>query len=262
MYYILIRMNSSFLRISSAERLNKNDPVSNFTVSIGNDANLQKITMIAVKEVTIPNTQYNINATNNVLRLEYIEGNVIETVVPPGQYDITSLITYINSQIGFAMTLAQDPNTKKIKATHAGGLDYYFVKTNNSINTVLGLNILAGEHFNISYDGGTVFPNLPDLTSGIARNFYVSSNTLSDGNSMISPTLPKMGIIAVVPNTANFGSITYYNSNEQKLDEIYYPSQIHGKNLTSIDLQLRNIDGSYVDLNGLDWSILIKVYYN
>ena len=89
---------------------------------------------------------------------------------------------------------------------------------------------------------------LPDLTG--SRNFYVGSNTLSDGNSMISPTLPKMGIIAVVPNTSNFGSISYYNSNEQKLDEIFYPSQIHGKNVTSIDLQLRNLDASFVDLNG------------
>ena len=248
-------MNSSFLRISSAERINQNDPVSNFNVSIGNDASLQKVTMIAVKEVTIPNTQYNIRANyNNVLYIEY--SGSFEYTIPAGQYNISNLITALNNSQSY-VEFGQNPISGIIE-----------VKTNSFPGCMLVngaypiIKQLGGENlYNVPLSViKSAFSKLPDLAG--SRNYYVSSSSLSDGNSMISPTLPKMGIIVVVPNTANFGNITYYNSNEQKLDEIYYPSQIHGKNLTSIDLQLRNLDGSFVDLNGLDWSILIKVYYN
>ena len=243
-------MNSSFLRISSAERINQNDPVSNFTVSIGNDANLQKVSMIAVKEVTIPNSQYNIRANyNNVL---YLSSGVF--ILPGGQYSASSLINALND-LQSNVEFSQDPLTYKIEVISGSGSTII-----NGPYSVI--KQMGGENL---YDipltsAKSTFSKLPDLTG--SRNFYVSSNILSDGNSMISPTLPKMGVIVVVPNTSNFGSISYYNSNEQKLDEIYYPSQIHGKNITSIDLQLRNLDASFVDLNGLDWSILIKVYYN
>jgi len=246
-------MYSSFLRISSAERINTSDPVSNFRVSINNDSILQKINMIAVKEVTIPNTQYNIRSTNNILNL-YYEGDHLFTI-PQGQYTINSLITTLNN-IQSSVTFIQDPLTLKIGVKN-NGYDYVLANTTNSIIKTLG-----GENlYNVflSFTVYTYFSNLPDLTG--ARNFYVSSSVLSDGNSMISPTLPKMPIIAVVPNNTNWGQITYYQSNEQKLDEIYYPSQSQGKNLTNIDLQLRNLDGSFVELN-LDWSILIKVHYN
>lgn len=243
-------MYSSFLRISSAERLNQSDPISNFTVSVGNDTNLQKITMIAVKEVTIPNTQYNIRSNyNNVLHLS--SGDF---VLPAGQYSASSLINALND-LQTDVEFSENPLTYKIE-----------VKSGSGSSIVSGaysvIKSLGGEN---TYDvvltsTNLSFSKLPDLTG--SRNFYVGSNALSDGSSMISPTLPKMPIIAVVANVANFGQITYYNSNEQKLDEIYYPSQTQGKNLTSIDLQLRNLDASFVDLNGLDWSIIIKVYFN
>jgi hypothetical protein len=249
-------MYSSFLRISSAERINQSDPISNFNVSIGNDANLQKITMIAVKEVTIPNSQYNIRGNyNNILYIDNL-GTVYQYAIIPGQYNVSNLINALNISQSY-VEFGTNPISNIIE-----------VKT----NSFPGCMLVNGAYSIIKQLGGenlynvplsvikSAFSKLPDLAG--ARNYYVSSLTLSDGNSMISPTLPKMGIIAVVPNTANFGNITYYNSNEQKLDEIYYPSQIHGKNLTSIDLQLRNLDGSFVDLNGLDWSILIKVHYN
>ena len=248
-------MYSSFLRISSAERINKNDSTTDFTVLIGNDPILQKITMIAVKEVTIPNSTYNITSKNNAFFMSDLSSNTYTFRITPGQYTITSLITHINSNpSNIYFTLAQDINTLKIKATRIYPTPLQFITGTDNINNALG--IVAPLLFNVN----TSFQNLPDL-SGI-RNFYVVSQTLGDGNAMISPTLPKMSVIEVVPNNVNFGQICYYNSNEQKLDEIFYPSQLNGKNISYIDLKLVSIDGQPIDLNGLDWSILLKVYYN
>jgi hypothetical protein len=249
-------MNSSFLRISSAERINQNDSVSNFSVSIGNDANLQKVTMIAVKEVTIPNSQYNIRGNyNNILYIDNL-GSVFQYTITPGQYNVSNLINALNIAQSY-VEFGTNTITGIIEVKTNSFPGCMLINGNYSIIKQLGGENLYNVPLSVIK---SAFSKLPDLAG--SRNFYVSSNTLSDGNSMISPTLPKMGIIVVVPNTAVYGGISYYNSNEQKLDEIYYPSQIHGKNLTSIDLQLRNLDGAFVDLNGLDWSILIKVYYN
>jgi hypothetical protein len=249
-------MYSSFLRISSAERINKNDSTSDFTVSINNDSKMQKVTMIAVKEVTIPNTAYNITSNNNAFYMSNLAGDIIYTFrITPGQYTITTIIQHINTNpANIYFTLSQDPYTLKLKATRIFATPLQFITGNQNINNILG--IVAPLVFYIN----TEFQSLPDL-SGI-RNFYVISNTLGDGNAMISPTLPKMSIISVVPNNTEWGHITYYNSNEQKLDEIYYPSQTNGKNISFIDLKLISIDGQLINLNGLDWSILLKVYYN
>lgn len=247
-------MYSSFLRISSAERLNQSDSQTNFTVSVSNDTNLSKATMIAVKEVTIPSTAYNITSKNNAFFMS--DGtNVYTFRITPGQYTITSIITQINTNPANAyFTVAQDPFTLKLKATRTFATPLDFITGTDNINGALG--IVAPLTFNVN----TSFQNLPDL-SGI-RNFYVVSNTLGDGNAMISPTLPKMSIVAVVPNDVNWGQICYYRSNEQTLDAIFYPSQSNGKNCSYIDLKLVSIDGEPIDLNGLDWSILIKVHYN
>ncbi len=89
-------MYSSFFRISSAERLNQNDSRTNFTVSVSNDSVLSRATMIAVKEVTIPSTAYNITSKNNAFFMS--DGTTTYTFrITPGQYNITSLITQINT---------------------------------------------------------------------------------------------------------------------------------------------------------------------
>ena len=247
-------MYSSFLRISSAERLNQNDSQTNFTVSINNDTNLQKVTMVAVKEVTIPSTAYNITSKNNAFFMS--DGTTTYSFrITPGQYNITSLITQINTNpSNIYFTVAQDPYTLKLKATRTFGSPLDFVSGTDNINGAVG--IVAPLTFNVN----TMFQNLPDL-SGI-RNFYVVSSVLGDGNSMISPTLPKLSVVSVVPNDVTWGQICYYRSNEEELDTIYYPSQANGKNISYIDLKLVSIDGEPIDLNGLDWSILIKVHYN
>jgi hypothetical protein len=210
--------------------------------------------MVAVKEVTIPSTAYNINSKNNAFFMS--DGTTTYTFrITPGQYTITSLITQINTNpSNIYFTVAQDPYTLKLKATRTFGSPLSFVSGTDNINSAVG--IVAPLPFYVN----TGFQNLPDL-SGI-RNFYVVSSVLGDGNSMISPTLPKLSVIQVVPNNVNWGQICYYQSNEQKLDEIYYPSQANGKNISYVDLKLVSIDGEPIDLNGLDWSILIKVHYN
>jgi hypothetical protein len=210
--------------------------------------------MIAVKEVTIPSSAYNITSKNNAFFMS--DGTTTYTFrITPGQYNITSLITQINTNpSNIYFTVAQDPYTLKLKATRTFGSPLDFVSGTDNINGAVG--IVAPLTFNVN----TMFQNLPDL-SGI-RNFYVVSSVLGDGNSMISPTLPKLSVISVVPNDVTWGQICYYRSNEEALDAIYYPSQSNGKNISYVDLKLVSIDGQPIDLNGLDWSILIKVHYN
>ena len=245
-------MRHSLLRISSSERLDKSTLSNDFRVSMPNDSYMGKIQSFAVKEVTIPNTSYNITSKNNILQFTY-EGDY-QIIIPPGNYSLTKLLSVINPLVGI-MFFEQDALTQKLRVYKLSSLGYSITECANSIASTLGFLNLP---LLVPAAPGRLADALPDL-SGI-RNFYISSNTLGDGNCMISPTLPKLSIIAVVPNTVPFGSICYYQSNEQLLDTIEF-SSIFGKNCSYIDLQLRDIKGGLIDLNGEDWSILIKVYY-
>ena len=253
-------MRNSLVRISSSERLDKTNPTTNFTVAMGNDSYMGKITSFAVKEVCIPNTSYNINATNNVLYLDNQEGTEYIITIPPGQYSQSDLFAWLNNVSNNPyFSISQDPITKKYNCTKISlGIYQFSIITTqvNAFNGFLGLNTNVALEITV----GTQLPNLPDL-SGL-RNFYVCSNTLGDGHAMISPTLPKFSCISVVPNEVPFGSINFYRANEQELETIAFPSQLHGKCCSYVDLQLRDLNGGIVDLNGLNWTLILKVFYH
>jgi hypothetical protein len=234
---------------------------TDFSVVVPNDPYMQKVQSIAVKEVTIPNSAYNINQYNNKIYLDNQEGLTYIITIPVGQYSQSDLFAYLNNPLNNPyFTISQDAVSKKFQAVRLsiGSLQFSIITsgTPNSLNANLGLNTNVALEIYPGLD--TLFPNLADL-AGI-RNFYISSSTLSDNNAMISPTLPRIGVISVVPNDVSWGNIVFYRANEQLLETIDYPSR-NGKNISSIDLQLRNLEGKIIDLNGLDWSLIIKIYY-
>ena len=255
-------MRHSIVRISSAERTNKSSPTTDFEVSVQNDAYMSRVVSIALLEATIPSGAYNINQYNNKLYLDDQEGLQYILTVPIGQYTQSDLFAWLNNVSNNPhFTISQDPITKKYIATKyavPGAVQFSIITSSmpNYMNALLGANINVPLEITIP---GTNLTNLPDL-AGI-RNFYITSSSLSDNNAMISPTLPRLGVIAVVPNDSAFGGMVWYRANEELIQAISYPSRHNGKNICNMDLQLRDLAGRLIDLNGLDWSVVFKIYY-
>lgn len=245
----LIRVNSkdrdSILSTSSSKM------VINFNT---NNPNISQIHSLALKSCSIPNSQYNITTVNN--SFTFSTGGVPATIpLLIGNYSITTLINaLVTSAQGIAvgMGIVVDPIT--------GRLEFSFT-TNSRLLTVAEGNLL-GDDMGILVGSGADVPlflasGLPNLIG--LENIYIACNELSGGDYLIDASLDQLNIFAHVPVDVPFGQIQHYLTSDQESDMIDFPSD---RNLDSLTITLFNDRGEVIDLEGLNWQMILKVYFH
>jgi hypothetical protein len=247
---------AKLIRINSEERKNPTTVNSNFfSVNFRNSTQLMDINRIVIKNVSIPNVQYNVrpalglNPTGNVFT--YDNGAVQNITVPPGNYDVNSLIAFINGSaqaIADGLVLTFDPVTAHISFSSTTPITY-LDSTLNNMAKILGIRANSAPAVLAFTAQGSVHPNL-----------YIASRAISDGANMISPTLGSLAVCAVIPVNQPFGTILHYTTQQEHLDDIHYLSYANGKSLQEIDLAVYDGDANLVDLQGLDWTIVFRAY--
>ena len=93
--YPPIRM---FLESGSANSITNNGNVTftlNQQIQIPNNV----VGYVSLQELTIANTNYNINAYNNTLVLVDYAGNTQTYTITPGNYTVTTFLTALNVQL-------------------------------------------------------------------------------------------------------------------------------------------------------------------
>lgn len=251
---------AKLIRINSEERTIMDHSSNNFTVNFGNSNQLADINRIVIKHVSIPNVQYNIrvaaglNPVGNIFT--YDNGATQNITVTPGFYTYSQLITAITSDAqaladGLAITL--NAITKKFEFTSTTPITYLSQANGNNMAAVMGITANSGAlvlAFNAQ--------GLPNLATH--PNIYIASSAISDGSNMVSPTLGSLPICAVIPIDVAFGGIIQYTSQQEHLDDIHYISYANGKSIQNVDLRVYDGDANLIDLQGLDWTIVIKAY--
>jgi hypothetical protein len=252
---------AKLIRINSEERQNATTTTSNhFRVNFGNSTQLMDINRIVIKHVSIPNVQYNIrpalglNPVGNIFT--YFMGVLRNITLTPGQYDINALMATINADpvaIADGLVLTQNAITRHIQFASTTPMTFLSQAPGNNMAKVTGITVNSAA-------GVTAFtaPGLPDLSTH--PNLYIASSTISDGANMVSPTLGSLPVCAVIPVDQPFGSILHYTTQQEHLDDIHYISYSSGKSLQEIDLAVFDGDANLVDLQGLDWTIVIRAY--
>jgi hypothetical protein len=253
---------AKLIRINSEERKNPLTTSSNsFSVNFGNKGvGLLDINRIVIKHISIPNVQYNIrpasglNPVGNVFT--YNNGGLVSITLTTGQYDINSLMAAINADaqaVADGLVLTQNAITKKIQFASTTPITYLSQANGNSMAKVLGITANSSA-------GVVTFTaqGLPDLSTH--PNLYIASAAISDGANMVSPTLGSIPVCAVVPLDKPWGDIVNYSTQQEHLDDIHYISFANGKSLQEIDLSVYDGDANLVDLQGLDWTIVIRAY--
>lgn len=249
------------VRINSEERRNPlTSSSNNFFVNFGGSTQLMDINRIVIKQVSIPNVQYNVrpalglNPVGNVFM--YNNGALQNITVTPGFYTIAQLITAITSDpqaVADGLTITFNAVTKKLEFASVVPITYLSQASGDNMAAILG--ILADSAPLVLAFSAQGFPNL-----ATHPNIYIASSALSDGSNMVSPTLGSIPVCAIVPIDQPFGSILQYTSQQEHLDDIHYISFANGKSLQSVDLQVYDGDANLIDLMGLDWTIIIKAY--
>lgn len=247
---------SQLLRISSKDR-DKDQSLSSssFKISFNNASNLQSIKRIVVKTVTIPNSFYNINEFNRTFTYKTDEITFVSVTIPSGQYNIEDFITAFNlSLAGIGMTASLNTVTGKLQYVNTTTIRYLNQEDGNAMADVLGIKTSATE--NVSSYSSEHLPNL----SGTSE-VYVVSNVLSDNSNMINKSLLSLPVLVCVPITSSFGSLTHYYANDSLLEEVVYYSQRLGKNIQSVDIKLIDRNGNLLDLQGLEFEMILRVYF-
>ena len=252
---------AKLIRINSEERQNPLTTSSNkFRVNFGNSTQLMDINRIVIKHVSIPNVQYNIRAASGLNPVgnifTYFTGVLRNITLTPGQYTITTLIAAINASaeaIADGLVLTLNAITQRISFASVTPISFLSQASGNNMAKVLGIMANSGAGVTAFTAGG-----LFDLS--VHPNLYIGSSTLSDGANLISPTLASLPICAIVPVDKPFQDILHYSAQQEHLDDIHYISWSSGKSLQEIDLAVYDGDANLVDLQGLDWTLIIRAY--
>jgi hypothetical protein len=249
-------LRSKLVRINSKER----DPILSTSSSKmvikfnANDPTISQIHSIALKSASIPNTEGNITLANN--SFTFSTGGVPATIpLLTGNYTIATLInSLVTSAQGVAvgMGITVDPISGRLEFTFGISSRLLSTAEGNKLAETLGINL--GSLIDVPVFLVEYLPNLIGL-----ENIYIACNELSGGDYMIDSALGQLNVFAHIPVSVPFGSIQHYLTNDQQSDLIKFPAD---RNLDYLTIILYDDRGLVVDLQGLNWQMILKIYFH
>ena len=209
----------------------------------------------SLKQIIIPNTQYNIRNENNVFSYVYNESIIESIEIPEGQYTLFDVLSFIEASMRATtgdeeITVSQDPFRKQVIISSPNiRITTFVVNKDRTILPSLG--------FTDSLSGNTIIAQeLPRLTGTL--NYYLMSNALSQGVSGYLGNGVKVPLITEIQlDRAAFGQFSFVEEFDHKLNTYYFPREV---NLQNIDIRIVDYDNKEVDLKGLDVTIVLRTY--
>lgn len=254
-------MSHKIIRINSEERNNfATTTSSQFSVNFPNQGQLAGVTKIVVKSISIPFVSYNIkvgttsHTTTNTFT--FFDGAVNQTItLTPGYYSAAQLIAAIQAApqaVAVNLQLTVNPTTGHVQFTSTAPITYLSEANGNRMARLLGISANSAPLV-------TSFTSQGVINLAVHPNLYFASAALSDGSAMVSPTLGAIPVFATVPiEVQAWGDVIQYRAFQDELEDTVYPSLSSGKQLNTIDLAVYDGDGQLVDMQGTDWTLVLK----
>lgn len=200
---------------------------------------------ISVQSATIPYSFYNVDYFNNKFVYNVNGGSDITINIPQGNYNTTTLRTYLLSVMtGF--TIAYSSLNNQFTFTHST-FDFSF-KSSSTCMEILGFDE------NVNYNSTSrVLTSVNSINLFTIRNIYIQSNNLML-NNINNSTPNNCTILGSVPLTSGqLSVINYYNMNNvrSRVDNI--------RNFTQLNINLTDQDGDILDLNGCHFSLTLQI---
>ena len=248
-------LRSKLIAVSSSRKTNDSKSNSDFRVNLQASTSIQDAKSIAIKSITFPNVNPNVNQFNNELTFTSSVTGTFTVSVPEGQYSIEILITAIESAVnavsGNTLTITQDTLT---------GFLTYSVDIGTMVWFPTGLGQNVG--FIDVDDSGTAPAQVYNATA--LNDLYgdkiiaIRSTTLGDMANFIDSVGNHFPVVDLVQVNVPYSTQIFKDIDNFELHEIDY---LTDKNIQNIDIQLINEKGNLIDLQGLDFTMIIKVFY-
>ncbi len=200
---------------------------------------------VSVQSATIPYSFYNVDYFNDLLVYNVNGGSDINLTIPQGNYNVTTLRTYLLSVMtGFTITYSSLNNS--FTFTHST-YDFSFKKTSTCME-------ILGFDENVTYSSvSKSMTSINSINLFTIRNIYIQSNNLML-NNLNNATPNNCTILGSIPLTSGqFSVVTYGNINNvrSRIDNI--------RNFTQLNINLTDQDGDILDLNGCHFSITLQI---
>ena len=244
--------NVQYFVINSADRVAGSASSTDFKVRV--NPCISHVNKVELLELTVPNSIYNVKSTNNVIYFkEPLSGGNDTATITPGAYTTTTITAAIAAAMNastnnaYTYSVAFDSTTYKLTITSTGAFQLQFATfTTNSAGSLLGFTT--------------------DTTAGLSqvanqaialfnpRNYYID---FKDFNSNVRSTNSVEYGTFIINSTVNSGGIESWSLLSR------YPQSISLSNQTinTLSIAIKDVNNTVVDLNGLDWSIVVGISY-
>lgn len=263
---------SKLVRINSATASKVSRSLTDWVAELGTTC--QQVNRVSFQSVVFNNNGYNINGPTSsdpnyvgTMRLTS-PVDLLTVSAQEGFWSVSQLLSHLNSLLsntgdGWTLSLAQDPVSYKIRATWLQNASlkttFQFVANTLSQSNIKSIWELLGFSVPSSIIGnaGVIEADyLPRLTG--LRQVYLTSSNLAPGNQ-IDEKGDFQNVCVNIPVTAPFGAVNVWECKVDSLCQISYKSP---RNIQSIDFQLRDEDGSVIDLHGSSVKVELRVWFN
>lgn len=256
-------------RISSHDRTDLNDNTSVFSVDIPHSTtSFRNVLGIQLLTATIPTSFYNIDSysvtSEDPVLSFYYNGALIDLVIPRGQYIIQTervapfasndLLTVIenefNAVTGSTISWSYDSVKNLLTLTHASNnLEIKSENLDLNIWEKLGFQKPQGPATSLTAD---TLPNISGPQELFIHVSQLSNNVVDlDSDNGIS-------LIGNVFINSPFGSTNHYQIGSSMANLIRYDTKRY---IDSLDVRIRDSRGRLVNLNGQDFTMLLRAYY-
>lgn len=233
---IYLDSNDALVTISDAEK------IFYLNTPIIADAGIR--ILVGLNNLTIPNTIYNFNSSNN--SITFTQGTTETISVSVGNYSATTLKDALNTAItaaGLDITVSFDEDNAVFSFTGGSA----FTIDSATMSRQLGLKEQLPTSSSTSYTATRVC----DFAG--ATNLYVRIRNLSM-NNLDSRGNTSSIIASIVVNT-NYGEYIFFSSP----DILYF--MISENKISHLDIEITDQEGNVVDLNGSSFNMTLSVHF-
>lgn len=248
------RHRSFILKVNSSHRTNDGDGTTDFKIQLGKEVSNFKVSRIVLRSLNFLNSMYNINQYNNVLELITGADGLISRTIPPGQYNLSALITELQNQFNAVLTnnLTIVQNTIQNTLTFSidgGDIINFSNQATSTLNSYLGIiNQVAGA----SSITAQQTPRLNGLTSVI-----VESQALAPAN--YHSNTRNRNFLTSIQVSSDYGTYVNWESFTAELASHNYsrPRKLD----STIDLRFLDQDENLIDIQSQNIELEIICYH-
>jgi hypothetical protein len=203
---------------------------------------------VSIQSAQIPGTFYNVDDINNLFVYSVNGDPNINLVIPPSNYNVNSLMTYLMTVMtGFTITF----NSATNKYTFTNATNAFSFKSSSTCFELLGF-----------IEGATYNSTGLTMVSDLCINFFtiqavlIEISNLITNNKTSNANENNPSILVSIPITTSQNSVlSYYNiyNLHERINTI--------KNFATLQVRLLDQDLDLLDLNGANWTATIQLNY-